>query len=476
MKPRLICLPAFLALFFISCSKKIIPDKPVLSKTRFTTDSLPVSEIDIPILINLKPLYDIANKNVQTIYISPWWPNDFEVNNCDTRYMYRFKRGPLTIAAHANTVNFNFTGSYIIAGSQRLCTGSGSNRVPITPWTPTCTCGLNEGERRVNIGFKALINLENNYDVSAGLERMEPQPLDKCTVCFWGQDITPTVMAQLKMQLKGTGKTIRDSISRLNFRPQFQQLWDILNTSIRMYDMGYLEINPEKLRLSTFYAQNDTLHVSIGISARPLISLARPTAYRTVVPDISDFNHRKGFSIFVDAVMNYDSLSDLLTRQLYQKRIDLDRLGKYIIIERCEIYGTGNEKLIIKLEFSGSDKGSMYLTGRPYLDRQKNEIQIKDIDYDIRTKDMLIKTAKWLFNRRIINELNQYSSFNITAYTDTLLSKVNIQLNRQWQRSVFSSGAINNLQVIGIYPFTENLMLRCNLKGELSIRIDSFDF
>ena len=201
MKPRLICLPAFVALFFISCSKKIIPDKPVLSKTRFTTDSLPVSEIDIPILINLKPLYDIANKNVQTIYSSPGWPNDFEVNNCDTRYMYRFKRGPLTIAAHANTVNFNFTGSYIIAGSQRLCTGSGSNRVPITPWTPTCTCGLNEGERRVNIGFKALINLENNYDVSAGLERMEPQQLDKCTVCFWGQDITPTVIAQLKMQL-----------------------------------------------------------------------------------------------------------------------------------------------------------------------------------------------------------------------------------------------------------------------------------
>lgn len=476
MKSRLLCSSAFIALLFISCSKKIIPGKPVLSRTHFITDSLPVSEIDIPLLINLKPLYSIANKNVQTIYSSPGWPNEFEVNNCDTRYMYRFKRGPLAITTHANSIDFNFTGSYIVAGSQRICTGSGSNRVALTPWTPTCTCGLNEGERRVNIGFKALINLKDNYDVSAVLRRLEPQPLDKCTVCFWQQDITPIVMEQLKVQLDEAGREIRDSINRLNFRPRFQQLWDILNTSIRMHDIGYLQINPEKLRLSTFYAKNDTLFLSIGISARPLISLSKTIGNRTVVPDISDFNQRNGFNIFVDAVMNYDSLSNLLTRQLYHKRVDMDRVGKYIIIERCEIYGANNEKLIIKLEFSGSDNGTLYLTGSPSFDRQTNELKIKDLDYDIRTRDVLLKTAKWLFNRRIINELNRYSSFNVTAYTDTLLSKVNIQLNRQWQPSVSSSGAIHNLQVTNIYPLTENLILRFNLGGELSIKINSFEF
>ena len=118
----------------------------------------------------------------------------------------------------------------------------------------------------------------------------------------------------------------------------------------------------------------------------------------------------------------------------------------------------------------------MYLTGRPYFNTQKNQVEIKDIDYDIRTRDLLIKTAKWLFNRRIINTLNQYSTFNISAYTDTLLSKVNVQLNRQWQKSVSSVGAVNNLQVMAIYPLTENLILRCNIKGDLAIRIDDIDF
>lgn len=476
MKLHTLYLALSAALFFTSCSKKIIPGKPVLGNTQFIMDSLPVSEIDIPLRINLKPLYAIANKNVQTIYSSPGWPNDFEVDNCDTRYMYRFKRGPLSIASHANTVSFNFTGSYIIAGSQRICTGAGSNRAPVTPWSPICTCGLNEGERRVNIGFKALLNLKDNYAVSAKLQRLEPRPLDKCTVCFWGQDITPTVMDQLKVQLDAAGNEISDSLNRLNLRPQFQQLWDMLNTSIPIFDMGYLQINPEKLRLSTLYAQNDTLNISAGISARPMISLSKTVHSRTIVPDISDFSQRKGFSIFIDAVMNYDSLSQILTRQLYQKRVDMDKTGKYIIIESCEIYGVDNEKLIIKVAFSGPDKGTMYLTGKPFFNTQKNQIEIKDIDYDIRTRDLLIKTAKWLFNRRIINTLNQYSAFNITAYADTLLSKVNVQINRQWQKSVSSAGAVNSLQVMAIYPLTENLILRCNIRGDLAIRIDDIDF
>lgn len=467
--------PVF-CIVFAACSKKLIPEKPALTQTSFVTDSLPISEIDIPLRINLKPFYSIANKNVQTIYTSEGWPNEFVVNNCDTRYMYRFKRGPLHISANRNVVNFNFTGSYIIAGAQRACTGTGSNRVPVTPWSPTCTCGLDEAEPRVDIGYKILLSLKNNYNLSTTMQRLEPKALDKCTVCFWGQDITPTVMKQLKEQLDVAGRDIQDSLNKLNMRGQFQQLWDILNTSIRMYDVGYLQINPEKLRLSTLYAKDDTLNISIGISARPRISLAKPTDYKTIVPDISDFSQRKGFSIYIDAVMNYDSLSNLLTSQLYKKRVDMEKIGKYIVIEKCELYGEGNEKLVIKIQFSGSENGTLYLTGKPVFDKEKNQLQIKNIDYDIKTRDMLVRTAKWLFNRRIINELNKHSIFNIQEYTDTLVAKVSNQMNREWKKGIFSTGQVTSLQVAGIYPLRDHLVLRCNTKGELSLRIDSIEF
>ena len=234
-------------------------------------------------------------KNVQKIYASDGWPNEYIVNNCDTKYMYRFKRGPLRISSGGNIVNFNFTGSYIIAGAQRVCTGSGSDRVAISPWSPVCACGLKEAEPKVDIGYKANLQIKNNYNVATRFQALDPKPLDKCTVCFWGQDITPVVMAQLKEELIIAGKDIEDSLNSLNFRPQFQQLWDVLNTSVKLYDIGYLQLNPEKLRMSSLYAQNDSLNISVGISARPLISLTKTTDHKTVVPDISDFTRRKGF-------------------------------------------------------------------------------------------------------------------------------------------------------------------------------------
>ncbi|MCC6287628.1 MAG: DUF4403 family protein [Chitinophagaceae bacterium] len=465
----------FLMLIFLSsCSKKIIPEKPELAKTYFAPDSLPVSDIDIPLRVNLKPLYEIAEKNVQKIYASDGWPNEYIVNNCDTKYMYRFKRGPLRISSNGNMVNFNFTGSYIIAGAQRVCTGSGSDRVAISPWSPVCACGLKEAEPRVDIGYKANLQLKNNFNVVAKFEALNPKPLDKCTVCFWGHDITPIIMAQLKNELIIAGRDIEDSLNSLNFRPQFQQLWDVLNTSIKLYDVGYLQLNPEKIRMSSLYAQNDSLNISIGISARPLISLSKTTDHKTVIPDISDFTRRKGFSIYIDAIMNYDSLSQLLTKQLAGKRIDMDKLGKYIIIEKCNLYGADNEKLIIKVSFKGADNGIMYLTGKPVFNQAKNELQVKDIDYDIRTKSLLIKTAKWLFNRKIITELNKYSTFNMQAYTDTLISKVNSQMNRELQKGIFSVGKMEVIQIVNIYPLKNNFILRCNSKGDLAIQIDSF--
>ena len=53
---------AVISIHFTSCSNKIIPDKPFLSKTSFKMDSLPESEVSIPIQVNMKPLYQLAEK------------------------------------------------------------------------------------------------------------------------------------------------------------------------------------------------------------------------------------------------------------------------------------------------------------------------------------------------------------------------------------------------------------------------------
>jgi hypothetical protein len=464
-----------LFLTILSCSKKMIPERPALTQSIRLLDSLPLSDIDVPVKINLKPFYAMAEKEVQQVYTSPGYPYDYVVDNCDTRYMYRFRRGPLQISSSGNNIRMGFTGYYAVAGGQRVCTGRGSDRTAVTPWSPTCTCGLREGERKVNVVFAASLKLTSDYHISASIDRLEPVPLDKCTVCLFNIDITAIIMERLRGQLDDARKGILDTLARTSLQPQFQKIWDLLNTIQPIYNYGYLQINPLQIRISDLYAMKDTMVVNVGLTAKPVISQVRPADIRTVVPAITLTPSRKGFSIFSDAFLNYDSLSNIIDAQSKNKRINLE-MGKYIIIEQSQVYGVGNELLIMKIRFSGSASGEFYLTGKPLYDQQKKILKLDNLQFDIRSKNLMLRSAEWMFSNRILKEIEPYTRLDISQYEAMLMSRVNDQLNKEIRKGVLMKGLVNNVNIEKIYPFDENLVIRFSSKGELDIRINDLSF
>jgi hypothetical protein len=120
-KPKGIFLLLMLALSFSSLSQQL----------RINPDSLPLSQIIIPIQINLKPIYALAEKNVDTAFTSPDYPNGWIQMDCGTRYKYHFRRSPLMMKTSGTTMNLSFTGFYQIVGSTRVCVKG----VTLSPWT-----------------------------------------------------------------------------------------------------------------------------------------------------------------------------------------------------------------------------------------------------------------------------------------------------------------------------------------------------
>lgn len=456
---------------FISCSKKIIPDKPALARTNFRMDSLPESEINIPIQVNLKPIYTMAEKTVDTVFTSPNWPNDWVTGGCDTRYKYSFRRGPLQMKASGTSLALGFTGFYKIVGSTRVCV----NGTALSPWTPGCRCGYDEGERKVFVNFQNSIFISPDLKARLSIKTLDPQALDKCTVCFWGQDITTDVMKGLKEQLDDAKSEMEKTFGSYDLRPKFQQLWDQLNKVYNLYGLGWLQINPSKIRINNFFARNDSLNIYIGLAARPSISFEKPQEHLTVVPGINDFSYRPGFNIFLDAVLDYDSLSNIVTSKIKDKRFDVTN-SKYIIVKDCTIYGADNENLVLKITFEGSEKGLFYLVGKPYYDPSTKVIELKDLDFDIKSKNMLVKTAGWLFNRRIITELKKYSKFDLSSYIASAMVSINQQLNKEWIKGIQSSGKMEEMKIVNFYPLRQHFIIRSNCSGSLAIKVNSVNF
>ena len=474
MKRKRILFSVAIVFFLVSCSHKIKPEKPILSQTNFKLDSLPNSEINIPIQVNLQPVYEMAEKSVDTIFTSPNYPGDWIQDGCDIRYKYIFRRGPLQMKAAGTSLSLGFTGYYKIVGSTRVCVKG----TVISPWTPPCKCGFNEPERRVNVSFTNSLNVLPDYKVKLSIKRNEPQPMDKCEVCFWGQDITKQVLKGLTEELDAAKVDMEVHYGIVDLKSRFQQVWDQLTKVYNIYGLGWLQINPKKIRINNLFAQNDSLNVYLGLSARPVISFEKPLEQKSGVPDIGDFSRRTGFNIFLDAVLNYDSLGNILNQQVAGKQFDFNKgpVKKIFIIKDCRLYGSGNEKLIIKVNFSGTDDGVVYFVGKPVYNKETHIIEVKDIDFDIRSKNALLKAADWLFNKKISNELGKYAKFDLTSYIDTAKVNINNQLNHEWVKGIRSYGSINDIKLIGIYPLADHLIIRSNCTGDLSVKVESINF
>ncbi|HEX5653877.1 MAG TPA: DUF4403 family protein [Chitinophagaceae bacterium] len=474
MLHRLVLLVPLAAFSLISCSKKIVPAKPVLAADYFKTDSLPVSEINIPIQVSLKPLFELAEKKVDSVFTSPNYPQDWVQSSCDTRYKYSFRRGPLQMRAAGNTMTLGFTGYYKIIGSTRVCVSG----TAISPWTPPCRCGFDEPERKVNVSFSNAVNFQPDYKVRLTIRRNEPQPLDKCEVCFWGQDITKQVLTGLKAELDLAKSDLEKNYGMVDLKPHFQQVWDQLNQSYNLYNMGWLQINPQRFRINSVYAKNDSLNINLGLAAKPMVSFEKPAEHSSWLPAITEYSNKPGFNIFLDAVLNYDSLSRILNQQIAGKEFDLNKgpVKKKFVIKECELYGVNNEKLIIRVNFSGTDEGTLYLTGKPSYNPESKVLEISAMDFDIRSKDALLKAADWLFNRKIVNEISKYTRYELGTWLETAKISINNQLNREWQRGIRSQGQIQDLSLIHIYPLSGYLVIRSNCTGQLSVKVDSINF
>lgn len=437
-------------------------------------DSLPVSEIDIPITINLKPIFALAEKQVDTLFTSPNYPTGWVQADCATRYKYRFRRSPLRISASGTTFNLGFTGYYRITGATRACVGGTS----ITPWTPDCNCGFEEGERKVNIGFASTFTLLPNHFLNARIIRTEPQALDKCTVCFWGQDITSIVMDGLKKELDASKKTMEASFGNIDIRPYMQQAWNRLSDVYAIPSIGYFTLNPKALRMEKIGAQNDMLSLTIGISATPVVTLIKPQPGQSVVPNLSPAANKDGFNINLEAALQYDSLSKVINGYMAGQRFEMSEglIRKHVIVKECKVYSDLQDKVVIEVEFEGSHKGIVYFTGKPAYNPDTRMIEMQDFEYDLKTRSFLLKTAKWLFDKRIMSEIRKYTSIDMNSYYDTASKTMNDWLNREWTKGIRGSGSIQDLKLTAVKALPEHLMIRSNCVGKLNVLVNQMEF
>ncbi len=459
----------FVFTFFVSAAVANL-----FAQTKTVADTLPESNIDIPIQISLKPIFALADRNVDTVFTSANYPDGWVQPDCGTRYKYHFRRSPLRMNMKGLVMNLGFTGYYQITGATRLCTSGGT---VLSPWSPACRCGFAEGERRVDVGFVSSFALTPDYFLKTTIVRTEPVAKDKCEVCFWGQDVTKDVMDGLKAALDESRKAMQDSFGNIDLRPYMQQAWNLLNLPYAIPGIGNFSLHPKRLRMNNMAVQNDLLNINIGISASPAVTFQKAVAAPSPVPNLSTVTTPGGFTVYLDAALQYDSLSHVVNGYMAGKRFDLSEglFAKHIVVKEVTIAASPDNRMLIKLDFTGSFDGTAFFTGNPVYNSATKTIEVQDLDYDLQTKNVLLKTAKWLFSGKIESELKKNTKIDLTAYFEQAKTSLNTYLNKEWAKGIKGAGSVKELKVVSVQPLPQHILLKTACSGTLSVAVSEID-
>ena len=462
MKKTLLAIVGFGILTACGSIKPEAPDIEV--KEALTIPEQPVSIVKVPVKIDLAPYFKESDDAVPTEFSGGDHP-------CDgVAFDYYFKRKPIKFKGTGDNLEYSVDGSYWMKMS--YC----PQCISVFGSTPECitsrvrfSCGIGEPMRKMRVAFQSKIGVAPEYRLTSSTQLKEVKALSPCKVTLFRFDATGTLEKEVKKALKSVEKDIDKAIEEIDLKPDMQITWDAIEAPIDLEGYGYMFLNPRTVGMSDIRYIGDTAYVDAYLQAYPEVRLDTVGFRPTPLPNLSDITADDGFDVKMDITAQYDSLSTILTRDI--KGMETEVGGNKVIFGDVAVHGAADHRLHIKVDFSGKKSGTIYLTGTPEFDAEKQHISFPDLEFDVKTKSALLKSAKWLFDKKITNMIRDAANMDLEEYLEEFKVTIDESLNGEVDTGVWMTGAVENIHIDFIYPREDALFMRVSSTGTLGIKM-----
>lgn len=455
----------FASLLLLASCRTIKPQSPEITISSRTLPMQETSSIYIPLRINLEPIFAKVEKD------APKKLTGAE-NQCEgVSFSYVFERNPIQFAGKKDLLSFTVDGKYALKVNycpkctdfyQTTATNCVIPRVYLS-------CGVGEPMRRIRLGFETKLNVSNDFRIQSKTNLDFVKAIDPCEVSFVNYDATEEVLKEVEKSLKDLAKDLDKQIQATEVRKEVDAAWKLLSKPIALGEYGFLAIQPQKIFISEPNFSNKSLFMNVGLEALPIVTSVKPIAQGTGLPPLSKEDREHVFSINLDVMSSYDSLNQMLRKNI--SNLEFDFKGRTFHIDQVSVFGASNDKLQFVIDFSGSKSGKLYLIGTPFFNNEEATIYFKDVDFDVQTKDVLIKSAKWLFNDRICRLIEEKAMYCIQNELNDIKKKLNFEINKQITNDVRLEGELKHVNVIHILPTENQLVVRVALNGFLKAHV-----
>ncbi len=448
-----------LALFGLSSCGSISPEAPDTVVEEIPIPEQEESSISIPIKIDLRPYLTMTEKALPKTF-----KDNFE--QCDgVSYSYKFDREPITFKGLGTELNFEVDGKYLLKLNYcPECTSLFNDKGNCIIPRIYASCGVGEPMRKVTVGYTTTFSITPDFKFKSNTSLKKFETPDACEITVFKYDATSLLRKEVTKVLKDLEDDIDKQIAGIDIRTSIQDAWKSLSAPLAMNGYGFLMLTPTNISLGKVRFDGKDALVDLHLTAKPKVVSAVPTNVQaTALPKLSTHKNSDGFDISLDIISDYDSLSAIFTREIKGQKVMIK--NNEVIFDQVKVYGANKNQLNIEVSFSGKKKGILYLTGTPVFDAQQQIISFPDLQFDLRTKSALLKSAKWLFSDKITELLRTSSTFDLKPQLAEMKTMLEDQLNTEISKGVKLKATVQSLKLSAIYPSSKTLILRVNSTG-----------
>lgn len=446
------------ALILASCAVTEEAQAPIIDNEHDDSDSLYASTLHLPVEIDLSSVFKEANSSI---------PLEFKgkEQNCDgVSYEYTFNRKPIQFSGINNGIRYTIPASYAVKLNYcPKCTDLFSNEGVCVIPRIYASCGIDEPKRRVEFDYFTQISLDKNFRLQAKTSLERFKSIDPCKITVFQYNATERLEEEMLIALKDGAKDIDKQIEELPIQQEIDRSLRLINEPIDLKELGKLYLNPGEIKASPLIFKGDKAQFNLDLVASP--SIGRPTTHS----DRKAASSTDGFSVQLPIRIAFDSLSYLLQSSIAGQSFRYKK--KEIVLDSVSVFGMDDEQLKLKVKFSGSKNGTIYLSGTPVLDRGQQVISMQNIQLTLESKNLLLKSAKWLLDRKIDSTIEAKFQFKLADYISSMQDLVKKHLNGKIADGLVLKTQLDELNLLRLQQDKSYLETWIEFKGGASIQI-----
>jgi hypothetical protein len=421
------------------------------------------SSISVPVEIDVKSVETLLNKEISGLIYED---NSLENNNNDNMMLKVWKRDNFKIDMEGDQLSY---------------------RIPLKIWAKAGfkfqKLGITISDYRdinleIALKFKTKVALNKDWSIATKTTTDGYDWISQPTVNIAGYNlpITFVVDAILKANQTRISNEVDDAIkSNLDIKSLIAAPWKMIQKPFKLSDeyKMWLKITPTEVYSQPLMSKNNKIKNTIGFKTitETFIGNEPPYKISPTPPQLSILNKiDDGFEINVLSDIPISEANTLARKYLLGKTFDNG--NKKITINEMRLYG-GDGKIIVETEVSGSLNGKLYFTGVPYYNPVDSTVRIKDFNFEMHTKNALLKSANWLMHGSFVNMIEKRMVFPLSDNIKEARKMIQTSLtNYNMGMGTTLNGKLDDLTVDGILLTRESIKASIVFKGKLTVLIN----